>query len=146
MKLLIDTNIIMDVLVERTPFFEKSNYAVKLCADKKVQGVLAAHTLTNLFYILRKYFSVDECRGILLSLFDIFHVASVHEKNLRASLENQAFNDFEDCLQMECGREAMADYIVTRDSKHFSHSDIPCLTPDEVYAKFGAEIVGSDKP
>ena len=56
MRMLIDTNVIMDVLVGREPFLQHSQYVVKLCTNRVIQGYIAAHTITNLFYILRKYY------------------------------------------------------------------------------------------
>ena len=59
MRMLIDTNVIMDVLVGREPFLQHSQYVVKLCTNRVIQGYIAAHTITNLFYILRKYYSPE---------------------------------------------------------------------------------------
>ncbi len=65
MRMLIDTNVIMDVLVGREPFLQHSQYVVKLCTNRVIQGYIAAHTITNLFYILRKYYNqfkdVEDC-------------------------------------------------------------------------------------
>ena len=63
----------------------------------------------------------------------------IDRDKLICALKNESFKDFEDCLQMECGKMAKVDYIVTRDMKDFANSDIPCLTPDEVYAMFSSE-------
>lgn len=136
MRMLIDTNVIMDVLVGRKPFLQHSQQVVKLCTDKVIHGYLAGHTITNLFYILRKYYNLEECRDILLGLLDIFSIISVNEEKLRRALLNKEFKDMEDCLQLECGRSASVTHIVTRNVKDFASSDIPCLTPDEVCAMF----------
>ena len=136
MKMLIDTNVLMDVLVGQEPFLQRSRYVVELCKDKIIQGYLAAHTITNLFYMLRKYYPSDECHDILLNVFDIFSVVAVDEEKMKTALRNKSFKDFEDCLQVECGKTAKVDYVVTRDMKDFTNSDIPCLTPDEVYNMF----------
>ena len=136
MRMLIDTNVIMDVLVGREPFLQHSQYVVKLCTNRVIQGYIAAHTITNLFYILRKYYSPEESREILLGLLDIFSVVSVDEEKLRWALLNNQFKDVEDCLQMECGRAVNAAHIVTRNVKDFTGSSIPCLTPDKVCAMY----------
>ena len=135
MKVLIDTNVIMDVLVGREPFLEMSRYVVNLCNDCVIEGFLAAHSITNLFYMLRKYYPSDECHDILLDIFDIFSVIGIDENKLKIALKNKDFKDFEDCLQVECGREIKVDFIVTRDTKDFLNSDIPCLTPTEFHDK-----------
>ena len=92
--------------------------------------------MTNLFYILRKYYPADECREILLDLLDIFSVLPLDESKIKIELQNRNFKDFEDCLQTECGHEAEVDYIVTRNAKDFATSEIPCLEPNEVRAMF----------
>ena len=133
MKVLIDTNVIMDVLVGREPFLEMSRYVVNLCDNCVIEGFLAAYSITNLFYMLRKYYPSDECHDILLDIFDIFSVIGIDETKLKTALQNKEFKDFEDCLQIECGREVDVDYIITRDTKDFSKSDIPCITPKEFH-------------
>lgn len=138
MKVLIDTNVIMDVLVGREPFLQMSRFVVRLCDEGVIEGYLAAHSITNLFYMLRKYYDADECHDIVLNLFDIFTVVGIDESNLMAALKNKSFHDFEDCLQVECGKEVKADYIITRDLKDFTHSDIECLTPAEFHDIFSA--------
>lgn len=133
MKVLIDTNVIMDVLVGREPFLETSRYVVNLCDNYVVEGFLAAHSITNLFYMLRKYYPSDECHDILLDVLDIFSVIGIDEIKLITALKNKIFKDFEDCLQVECGREVNVDFIITRNTKDFLNSDIPCLTPAEFH-------------
>ena len=140
MRMLIDTNVIMDVLVGREPFLHDSRQVLKMCKNKQIHGYLAAHTITNLFYILRKYYPSDECHDILLDLFDIFSVISVDDRKLRLALANKRCKDFEDCLQMECGRAVDVRYIVTRDASDFMDSDIPCLTPSKVCAMYSDTI------
>lgn len=139
MRLLIDTNVLMDVLVGREPFLRHSRHVVAVCKERKAQGFLAAHTMTNLFYILRKYYTADECREILLDLLDIFSVMALDGEKIKTALQNTKFKDFEDCLQMECGQEAGADYIVTRNMEDFANSEIPCLKPEELCAMFPSE-------
>ncbi|MBE6095472.1 MAG: PIN domain-containing protein [Schwartzia succinivorans] len=139
MRLLIDTNVLMDVLVGREPFLRDSRHVVAICKERKAQGFLAAHTMTNLFYILRKYYAAEECRDILLDLLDIFSIMAIDGEKIKTALRNTRFKDFEDCLQMECGQEAAVDYIVTRNTKDFANSEIPCLTPNEACAMFPPE-------
>lgn len=68
MKVLVDTNVIVDALIGRQPYFEDADKIVKLCADKKVHGYLAAHSIPNLYYILRKYLSAEDRRDVLRQL------------------------------------------------------------------------------
>ena len=128
---LIDTNIFIDVLQDRIPFTDNSQSVVALVVQKKIKGAVAAHSITNLWYILRKTHSDEERRNYILSLFEIFDVISIDKNRLVAALENSNFKDFEDCLQDECAYAINADYIITRNAKDFESSMVKALTPEE---------------
>lgn len=136
MRALIDTNVIMDALADREPYNENGKRVIKLCGQDDIDGVLAAHSLTNLFYLLRKYFSSDELRDLLLNLCDIFEVEGIDREKIVSALKNKEFKDFEDCLQMECALAEGVEYIVTRNERDFEHSSIPCIAPDEFCRMF----------
>ena len=136
MKILLDTNIILDVVLKRQPFFENSYRIMKLCSEKKCDGFLAAHTITNAFYIMRKHFSNAETRNAILNLLVVFKVISINIENISRALLNENFKDFEDCLQVECAIAVKADYIITRDKNDFAESEIPCVTPAEFFNLF----------
>ena len=136
MRVLVDTNIILDVALQRENFFVDSDNILKLCRDKKIYGVLAAHTITNLFYILRKKFSNEKCREIIMELLTIFKVESIDTAKISRALLNKNFKDFEDCLQVECAKAANVDYIITRDKTDFAESEISCVTPNEFCCMF----------
>ena len=132
MKILIDTNIIIDYLAARQPFAEESTEIMRLCMEKKILGFIAAHTLLNAFFILRK--SIPDSAQRRRQLFRIckfVSIVSINEDMLTKSLENYSFKDFEDCVQAECALRAGADYIVTRNVKDFEKSPIKAITPDE---------------
>lgn len=128
---LIDTNIFIDVLQDRIPFTDNSQAVIGLVTQKKVKGAVAAHSITNLWYILRKTHSDEERRNYLLSLFELFDVVSIDKNRLVAALEKSDFKDFEDCLQDECASDINADYIITRNTKDFESSMVKVLTPEE---------------
>ena len=86
MRVLVDTNVVMDALEGQAPFFDASNQVLKICALKQVEGYLAAHSITNLFYLFRKRYSNDECRDILLSIFDIFQIEQIDTRKLKTAL------------------------------------------------------------
>ena len=131
MRVLIDTNVIMDEILSREPFCVDSRRVIQLCSEEDAETFLAAHTITNLFYLLRKNLSVGERRTVILSLFKTYEVVPIDEPKLTAALRNEDFKDFEDCLQVECAKAVEADYIITRDTKDFEKSTVPCVTPAE---------------
>lgn len=128
---LIDTNIFIDVLQDRIPFTDNSQAVIGLVTQKKIKGAVAAHSITNLWYILRKTHSDEERRNYLLSLFELFDVVSIDKNRLVAALEKSDFKDLEDCLQDEYAYAINADYIITRNAKDFESSMVKALTPEE---------------
>ena len=132
LRILVDTNILLDYLLDREPHEKSARTILKACQQKKMEGCVAAHSITNIFYILRKNFSIEERRDILLDICKIFYVEGIDVKKLRYALANEDFLDFEDCLQMECAKSFHADYIVSRNLEDFKSSDIPCVDADEM--------------
>lgn len=102
MVILVDTNIIIDALANREPYADDAKRIMEKCAAREITGILAAHSIPNLFYILRKNFSQEERRFLLKNLCEIFQISDLNEKKIVAALENNAFSDFEDGLQEEC--------------------------------------------
>ncbi|MCQ2248283.1 MAG: PIN domain-containing protein [Treponema sp.] len=131
MDLLIDTNIILDVLQNRESFVESSEKVLKMIQDRKIKGVLAAHTIPNLWYIMRKNYSQEQRRFFIESLLDYFEVSSLDKQKLLGALHRPEFSDFEDCLQDECAAELNADYIITRNTRDYRSSRVQALTPEE---------------
>lgn len=130
-KILIDTNVLLDYLVEREPFYEDAKNVVLTCTEGNTCGCIAAHSIPNMYFILRKEFSSEERRQLLSNLCEIFDVEGIDKDKLLAGLENENFSDFEDCLQMECAKNYGAEYIVTRNISDFSSSDIKAILPSE---------------
>lgn len=139
MRILIDTNILIDVIARREPFFTDAVKVFELCQQEKVQGYIAAHSVVNMAYILRKNFTLDELREILLRLCQIFTVEAINLNKLIAALNNRNFSDFEDSLQTQCALNIRTDYIVTRNIKDFTASEIPAITPEEFFKLLGEQ-------
>lgn len=131
MRILIDTNILIDFFSKRPQFYDNAYIIMKLCASKRVDGCIAAHSVMNSFYILRKEFSPEERRSTLIDLCKIVYVVGIDKAKIISALENDHFSDVEDCLQTECAKDFSADYIVTRNIKDFEQSVIPAITPDQ---------------
>lgn len=130
-KILIDTNVLIDYLLEREPFFEDAKEVILSCADGKVKGCIAAHSISNMFFILRKDYSAKERREVLSNLCSIFDVEGIDKAKLLAGLSNEDFSDFEDCLQMECAKSYGADYIVTRNVSDYATSEVKAIMPKD---------------
>lgn len=131
MRILIDTNVLIDYISKREPYFLNAEQIITLCANEKIYGCIAAHSVMDAIYITRKEYSIDERKNILKKICLILDVVGVDKYKIINSLSNDKFTDIEDCLQMECAKEFFADYIVTRNIKDFKNSVIKPIMPDE---------------
>ena len=131
MKVLIDTNIILDVLCKRPAFYEDSAKIFKLCEVKKISGVISALSIPSIMYILRKELDADKTRDILDSLMLIFSVADLKADDLKKAADMR-FKDYEDAIQSACATRIKANYIVTRNIKDFSESKVTAIKPAEL--------------
>lgn len=136
MKILVDTNILVDYIVCRKPYSDDAENIMLLCKNNQVKGCIAAHTVMNLFYILRKEMSAEERKHLLLYISEFMEINGIDRYKIKNALNNSLFNDVEDCLQMECAKDFSADYIVTRNIKDFQNSDIPAILPDDFLKLF----------
>lgn len=138
MKILVDTNILIDWVSHRSDY-QQAREIVYLCASRKIEGCIAAHSVTNMFYILRKNLGLDERKTVFDTISRIFTIVPVDGQKLRAAVNNADFQDFEDCLQMECAKAFDAEYIVTRNVSDFVNSSIKAVEPLEFLEKLKSE-------
>ena len=125
MKILVDTNVILDVLCKRTNFVETSSRIWKLCETEQIDGCISA------VYILRKELTPEKTCQMIHQIMMIFDVIELKASDLKKAAEMLA-SDFEDALQMCCASRVKADYIVTRNIRDFKGSPIPALKPSEL--------------
>ena len=131
MKILVDTNIILDVLLKREPHNKAAQVIMTKCADRELTGYLAAHSIPNIFYVLRKEYSQEERRKFIRNLCDIFRISELNAEKIISAIDNEQFLDFEDCLQEECAVAEIVDYIVTRNLTDYKQSRVKVIEPDE---------------
>jgi predicted nucleic acid-binding protein len=137
---LIDINIIYDDLLEREPWMTNAHEILKLCARYRFCGYISEHTLPTLFYLLHKHgVDNDVIREKMLRLCKVMEIATVTKYAITSALENKAVKDFEDCLQIEAAKAVEADYIITRNIKDFSASNITAILPENFLQMF-AEV------
>ncbi len=132
MKILIDTNIILDVLCNRKDFAEDSLKVFKYCEAHQITGYTSALSIPNIVYIMRKELDQNRIREILTSLTAIFSVVDLRETDLMKAAELE-FGDYEDALQSICASRIKANYIVTRNIKDFTNSIVPAIKPSELF-------------
>jgi predicted nucleic acid-binding protein len=132
--MLIDTNVILDWLLTREPFWENSYRIIELCASSKMQGYLAAHTILNAFYIARTKLSVRERIEMALKLCNEFEIIDIDREMMVEVLKSEGLKDLEDGLQMQCALNKNLDYIITRDIEDFKDSAVKAVLPEEFLA------------
>lgn len=131
MKILIDTNVLIDYLMRRIPYSDDAEKLLFLCKNMQVKGCMAAHSVMNILYILRKEMTLAERKAFMLCLSEFIEIIGIDRKKIINILTDNSFADVEDCLQTECAKAFSADYIITRNTKDFASSSIPAVTPDE---------------
>lgn len=132
MKVLVDTNIILDVLCRRPGFYEDSAKVLKLCEVKRMEGAVSALSIPNIIYILRKELDAKKTKEVLNKLSLIFTIVDLKADDLKRAAE-MSFKDYEDAVQSACASRIRANYIITRNIKDFTESRIPAIKPAELF-------------
>lgn len=132
-RVLIDLNIILDVLQKRDPFYETSARLLALVEVGQVEGYVAAHSMTTLFYLIGRERSVAEARAALTSLLQFIKVAPVDQSTIEQAL-NLDYRDYEDAVQMISALQSKLDCLLTRNVKDYSPALLPVLQPVEFLA------------
>ena len=131
MKVLIDTNIILDVLCNRKDFVEDSTKILKYSEIGKIDGYISALSFPNIVYIMRKELNPKKTQEIINYLCLILNVLDLKAEDVkRATKEN--FDDYEDALQSICASRIKAQYIVTRNIKDYKNSKVTAIKPDDL--------------
>ncbi len=133
MTLLIDGNIVLDVLAKREPHFEDSTRIWKMCETGLAKGRISALTFANLVYVMRKEFDAEKVRVVFEKLSLIFQFEDLNVTDIRTAADMR-WRDFEDAIQAATAKRIHADYIITRNVKDFTDSEIPALTPSAFLA------------
>jgi predicted nucleic acid-binding protein len=132
-RVLIDLNLVLDVLQKREPFYAASAGVLACAETGLVEGFVAAHTLTTLFYLVAKDRSAERARVALTELLQFLSVAPVDQAAIEGAL-NLPYADFEDAVQMMAAVQAGAQYLVTRNVQDYRAGPLPALQPAELLA------------
>jgi predicted nucleic acid-binding protein len=131
MRVLLDTNVIIDAFTSREPWRVDAERIILLASEDKLETVICASSVTDIFYICNKVFrDNNRTREVIKILFNIFTVTDVKKKDLEEALSSEV-NDFEDALVSSCAKRTKSQYIVTRNIKDFDKSLVPAITPKE---------------
>lgn len=128
MRVLVDTNVILDILQNRQPFFKDSFDAVQLALNK-CSVYISATTVTDVVYITRKTFNnSSDQKKALIYFFSQFRICGVRNKQLKKAFSSSML-DFEDAVQAFCAKHYHISYIITRNIKDYKLSPVKAVEP-----------------
>jgi predicted nucleic acid-binding protein len=134
MRVFVDTNILLDVLAKRHPFFADSAAIWTLAETGKIEGLVSAVSFTNIFYVVRKLADAKTALRMLVLLRDSFHAVACDHQIVSQAIDS-GIKDFEDAVQYHSALHAGADCIVSRNPDHFPRTmDCPVVSPAEFLA------------
>jgi len=131
MKVLVDTNVVLDVLLKREPFADTAAQVFARVEASRIEGFLCATTLTTVDYLLGQALPKHNARAALHQLLNLFEIAPVNRPVLEQALASD-ITDYEDAVMEQSARLVSADVITTRNLKDFTKSSIPAMDPPEL--------------
>ena len=135
MKVLIDTNVIIDVLAKREPHFKFSFEFLEYC-KKELKGFITTNQTTDIYYLLCRFnVSSQSAKEVIGKLCDNFKVLDISAIDVKNALDNK-IKDYEDALITCRANRQKIDYIITRNEKDFKLSEVPALSPKAFLEKF----------
>ena len=129
-KVLVDTNIVLDLLGERKEFLTEAQELFTMSDQKEVKLYVSSLTFANTYYILSQQLKINNVRKILRKFKVLVAVLPMDDKIIDLSLESD-FKDFEDAIQYYTAIENEINIIITRNLKDFKNAEIPVLTAKE---------------
>ncbi len=133
MKAFVDTNVLMDVLTERQPFYDDAFAIWSLAEHRRILGIVSAISFNNLYYLIEKTASARKARRAMQMLRDTFSLAPLDEQTVTQTIDSDT-RDFEDAIQFFSALRTDADALISRNPKHFPPGDIAVQTPREFLA------------
>ena len=138
MKVLFDTNVVLDHLLGREPFVSNAEQLLNLVDTGRIDGIICSTTATTIHYLASKAVGAPAAMEYLRQLLSIFDVATVDRDVLKGALD-LGFSDFEDAVLHEAACKAGAVAIVTRNGRDFTRSALPVFDPAELLAAVYAD-------
>ncbi len=134
-KVLIDSDIILDLFSQREPFYKSAAELFSLIDNGSIKGYVSSLIFSNLFYILKKLKSKSQARNILIKLKVLTEVLPVDEKIIELALASN-LDDFEDAIQYYVAINKKIDVIITRNIKDYKNADIHAITAEDYLKLF----------
>jgi predicted nucleic acid-binding protein len=127
-KVMFDLNVLLDVLQKRDLFYETSAALLASAETGRIQGYIAANSVTTLFYLIQKGKSASEARAAITNLHQFLKIGPVNQTTIEQAL-NLDYRDFEDAIQMMSAVQCRVDYLITRNIKDYQPALLPVIQP-----------------
>jgi len=127
-KVFVDTNIVIDLLSRREPFYREAANLFSLADKNKIELSISSLTIANTSYVLLRQVDTIKTKSILRKLKLIVKILPLDDKIVGLTLNDATFSDFEDGLQYFTALENGQDLIITRNLKDFKKSKLPIMT------------------
>lgn len=134
MKAFVDTNVIIDLLSRRVPFYIESQQLFSLADTEQIDLIVSSLSIVNTHYVLNDVMKLRNARSILRKFRVLVESQELNDKIIELSLNDDNFKDFEDGIQYYTALESKADIIITRNLKDFKHAKIPVMGPKDYLA------------
>jgi predicted nucleic acid-binding protein len=130
-NVLFDTNIIVDIITKREPFYDASRKVFYMAVKKEIIGIVSASNVTDIYYLTKKAFpNSDLAQNALSDLLSVLCVADTKSEDIYSALK-LGFSDFEDAVISAVATRELADYIITRNDKDFVGSFVKAISPSD---------------
>ena len=131
MKAMIDANIVLDVFLQREPFFQASYEVMKQSALEKLEGFVSASAATDIYYLLRRSLKDDgRAKDSMEKLLQLVGIADALGEDVHAAVASN-MSDFEDALVASIAERCQMEYIITRNTKDYTESPVKAITPED---------------
>ncbi|MDB9412084.1 type II toxin-antitoxin system VapC family toxin [Microcystis aeruginosa] len=131
MKVLIDTNVIIDIALERQPYFTNSETVLAFVEQGQIEGYISASTISDLYYLIRKQKGRDLTIEFLQEILTFCQIATVNQDAIRMAFKTN-FQDFEDSIQYSTALVNKLDAIITRNPQDFPIITPRIITPEQL--------------
>jgi predicted nucleic acid-binding protein len=129
MIVLIDTDVIIDVALDRSPYVKFSVSVINAAEKGNIDGYIAWHSIANFYYLVASASGDKKTRIFIKELLQFIKVSKTSTEDILYAIDSP-LKDFEDALQLAAAKSCMAKYIITRNIKHYKKSSVPAITPE----------------
>lgn len=130
MRVVIDTNVVLDLLLDRKPFSESATKLFEEAEKGNITAHLTSNSVTDIVYLIRKAYDMESIKKVLLNMFSFIKVLNVSSSDIINAFSFDT-KDYEDAVVMQCAKRIKADYIVTRNARDFKGSKVKIIGADE---------------